>query len=87
MGISWQASSLFNFSAGLGGGVVEAPNTRAFLIARGTASLGLRLGASIEQILTATLDAGQPAHVTGPWPAPNRIAPGVLIGIGWQPGW
>ncbi|HXU62115.1 MAG TPA: hypothetical protein VN962_10460 [Polyangia bacterium] len=87
MGISWQASSLVDLSAGLGGGVVNLPNTRAFLIGRGTASLGLHLGASIEQIFTATLDAGQAAHVTAPWPAPNRIAPGVLIGIGWRPRW
>jgi len=87
MGISWQASSLVDLSLGLGGGVVDAPNTRAFLIGRGTASLGLRLGASVEQIFTATLDAGQAAHVTGPWPTPNRITPGVLIGIGWRRRW
>jgi hypothetical protein len=86
-GISWQASSLVDLSVGVGGGLVSAPNTRPFLIGRGTVSLGLRLGASIEQIFTATLDAGQAAHVTGPWPAPNRIAPGVLIGIGWRPRW
>ena len=84
-GISWQASSLVDLSVGLGGGVVDAPNTRGFLIGRGTASLGLRLGASIEQIITATLDAGQTTHVTGPWPAPNRIAPNVLIEIDWRP--
>jgi hypothetical protein len=87
MGISWQASSLVDLSVGLGGGVVDVPNTRAILIGRGSASLGLRLGASIEQIFTATLDAGQAPHVTAPWPAPNRIAPGVLIGIGWRPRW
>lgn len=86
-GVSWQASSAVDLSAGLGGGVVSFPNTPAFLIARGTASLGLRLGASIEQIFTATLDAGQAAHVTAPWPTPHRIAPGVLIGIGWRPRW
>jgi hypothetical protein len=87
MGISWQVSSLVDLSVGLGGGVVDVPNAPAFLIGRGTASLGLRLGASIEQIFTATLDAGQAAHVTAPWPAPNRIAPGLLIGLGWRPRW
>jgi hypothetical protein len=47
--------------------------------------VGFRLGAGVEQILSLTVDAGQKREPFGLWPAPNRVAPGAMIGIGWRP--
>src|SRR5947207_7991937 len=49
-GVSWQPLSFLDLSLGLGGGIQTASNSAIFF-ARGTASVGLRLGAGIEQIL------------------------------------
>jgi hypothetical protein len=84
-GISWQPSSFVDLSFGLGGGIQNAPIFRTILVARGTASVGLRLGAGVEQVISATIDAGQVPEINGGWPAPNRIRPGAMIGIGWLP--
>jgi hypothetical protein len=87
-GISWHPSSILDLSLGLGGGVQRAATWRTILVARGTASIGFRLGSSVEQVIAATLDARQePDVLIGPWPAPHRISPGVMIGIGWRPHW
>jgi hypothetical protein len=78
--------SFLDLSLGLGGGIQTA-STNAIFVARGTASVGLRLGAGIEQILSATIDAGQAPQVSELWPTPARVRPGVMIGLGWRPHW
>ena len=87
-GISWQPSPFLDLSVGLGGGIQRCRNLshNPGQQPAGPRAWGSRLGAGLEQIISATLDVGQMPEVNGLWPAPNRIRPGAMIGIGWLPG-
>ena len=90
MGLTWQPWPFLDLSLAVGGGVEHSKNLGGTLLPNsilfGRCSLGtaLRLPAGLEQIITATLDVSQVATAEFD-PPPNRIKPGILVGIGWRP--
>jgi hypothetical protein len=90
MGLSWQPWPFLDLSLAIGGGIEHSKNLGGTLLEEsilfGRAALGtaLRLPAGFEQIVTVTLDVSQVATAIDA-PPPNRIKPGILIGLGWRP--